>query len=169
MGTYFHLETWGPKKKNNSLEKIIPPNISKKIREGISANKMELFRDKIMSENHKQPIIGQYSVEDINTIATNTKKYVSLSKKHPGFGVATKRFFIFKDQINEENGVGKYNLNYPDIKMYQQNSAFLCGSGKDDVENNKKKNSFNQNLGPGVYIKSSYFDWNKKSFNILFN
>ena len=169
VGTYFHLETWGPKKKNNSLDRIIPPNISQKLKEGISANKIGLFRDKIMKENHKQPIIGQYSIENINTIETNTKKSISVSKNQPGFGSSFKRFYIFQNQINENNGVGNYNLKYPDMLIYQRNAAFLGRAGRHDIENNKKKNILNPIVGPGYYKNDSYFDWNTKSFNILFN
>ena len=169
VGAYFHLQTWGPKKKNNSLDKIIPPNISKKIKEGISVNKIGLFRDKIMKENHKQAIIGQYSIENINTIDSNTKKSISVSKNQPGFGSSFKRFYIFKSQVNEENGVGKYNIKYPEAVIYQKNSAFLTSAGRDDIDNNKKKNLINKETGPGSYRNDSYFDWNKKSYNILFN
>ena len=169
VGKYDHLETWIPKKKVNTLEKIIPPNITKKVREGISANKMGLFRDKIMEENHKQPVVGQYSVEKINSIESNTKCSISVSKNQPGFGSSFKRFYIFKDQINENNGVGNYNIKYPANKIYQQNAAFLVGAGRNDIDNNKKKNLINPFSGPGSYNQDSYFDWNKKSYNILFN
>ena len=169
VGAYFHLETWGPKKKNNSLNKIIPPNISKKLKEGISVNKITLFRDTIMKENHKQPIIGQYSIENINTIDSNTKKSISVSKNQPGFGSSFKRFYIFKNQINENNGVGNYNLKSPDVSTYQQNAAFLVGAQKNDIDNIMKKNKLNSVVGPGSYRNDSYFDWNKKSYNILFN
>ena len=169
VGAYFHLETWGPKKKNNSLDKIIPPNISQKLKEGISANKIALFRDKIMKENHKQPMIGQYSIENINTIETNTKKSTSVSKNQPGFGSSFKRFYIFQNQINENNGVGNYNLKCPDALIYQRNAAFLGSAGRNDIDNYKKKNRLNSNVGPGYYKNDSYFDWNTKSYNMLFN
>ena len=168
-GSYIHLATWGPKKKNNNLDKKIPPNITKKISEGISSNKMDLFRDKIMKENHKQQGIGQYATENINTIDSNTKKSISVSKNQPGFGSSFKRFYIFKNQINENNGVGTYDLKFPDNKIYQQNAAFLGIAGRTDIDDNKKKNLINPIAGPGSYRKDSYFDWNKKSYNILFN
>jgi len=169
VGKYYHLETWGPKKKSNTLDKIIPSNISKRIREGISVNKMGLFRDKIMEENHKQPIIGQYSIENINSIESNTRHSISVSRNQPGFGSSFKRFYIFKNQINEKNGVGNYNLKYPEVKKYQQNAAFLGSAGRNDIDDNKKKNIINPLTGPGSYRKDSYFDWNIKSYNILFN
>ena len=168
-GSYIHLATWGPKKKNKNLDKKIPPNITKKNSEGISLNKMDLFRDKIMKENHKQPGVGQYSIGKINTIDSNTKKSTSVSKNQPGFGSSFKRFYIFKNQINENNGVGSYNLKFPDIKIYQQNAAFLGVAGRTDIDDNKKKNIINPNAGPGSYRKDSFFDWNTKSYNILFN
>ena len=169
VGTYFHLETWCSRKKNNILDKVIPPNILKKLKEGISVNKMGLFRDKIMKENHKMPIIGQYSIENKNSIANNTKKSISVGKNQPGFGSSFKRFYIFKNQINENNGVGNYNLKYPDSKIYQRSAAFLGGAGRNDIDNMKKKNIINPLSGPGSYKSDSYFDWNKKSYNILFN
>ena len=169
VGKYYHLETWVPKKKNNSLEKIIPPNIIKKVKEGISVNKMGLFRDNIMKENHKQPTVGQYSVEKINSIESNIKYSINVGKNQPGFGSSFKRFYIFKNQINENNGVGNYNIKYPMNKIYQQNAAFLGSAGRNDIDDNKKKNTLNPLSGPGSYNQDSYFDWNKKSYNILFN
>jgi hypothetical protein len=169
VGKYYHLETWVPKKKNNPLEKIIPPNIIKKVKEGISVNKMGLFRDNIMKENHKQPTVGQYSVEKINTIESNIKCSINVGKNQPGFGSSFKRFYIFKNQINENNGVGNYNIKYPMNKIYQQNAAFLGSAGRNDIDDNKKKNIINPFSGPGSYNQDSYFDWNKKSYNILFN
>ena len=169
IGKYYHQETWVPKKKANTLDKIIPPNISKKVREGISINKMDLFREKVMKENHKQPNVGQYDVEKINTIESNTKRSISVSKNQPGFGSSFKRFYIFKNQINENNGVGNYDLKYPMNEVYQQNAAFLGTAGRNDIDDNKKKNIINPFSGPGSYKQDSYFDWNKKSYNILFN
>ena len=122
-----------------------------------------------MKENHKQPIIGQYSIENINTIDSNTKKSISVSKNQPGFGSSFKRFYIFKNQLNENNGVGSYNLKPPDVQIYQQYSAFLGSAQRDDIDNMKKNKLINPLAGPGSYKKDSYFDWNTKSYNILFN
>ena len=169
VGKYYHLETWIPKKKINTLDKIIPPNITKRVREGLSINKMGLFREKIMAENHKQAVLGQYNAEKINSIESNTKRSISVSKNQPGFGSSFKRFYIFKNQINENNGVGNYNLQYPDNIVYQQNAAFLGSAGRTDIDDNKKKNLINPLSGPGSYKQDSYFDWNKKSYNVLFN
>ena len=133
---------------------------------------MSLFRKKIMEENHKQPTIGQYSPEKINTITSNVKHSISVSKNQPGFGSSYKRFYIFKNQINENNGVGKYNLKYPMKINHQQNAAFLSNTGRNDndsglYQTDKKLNA--EINGPGAYKYDSYFDWNKKSYNILFN
>ena len=67
------------------------------------------------------------------------------------------------------NGVGSYNIDYKNVEMMQQTVPFLRGADKNDFEKYKKRKEMESKKGPGEYRKDSYFDWNKKSFNILFN
>ena len=66
-------------------------------------------------------------------------------------GGLLKDFIFLKNQINENNGVGTYDLKLPDNKVYQQNAAFLGMAGRADIYDNKKKNLINPNAGPGSY------------------
>ncbi len=59
------------------------------------------------------------------------------------------------------NGVGEYNLVYPLKEIKQIGRPFLSSSLR--VE----KKIDNSNIGPGSYNKyDTFFEWNKKSYNI---
>ena len=65
--------------------------------------------------------------------------------------------------------VGKYNLSFKEKEITQQMSPFSSNVERDGnnyfLPNNKNKK---KEIGPGAYRYDSYFDWNKKSYNILF-
>ena len=177
--SYIYLDKWGPKKRNNYLKKIIPQNVLKKINDGISATKMSIFREKIMQEAKKQPPIGAYNVENINTIESKVKNNANLYKYSPPFGTSSKRKYII-DDIKDENNFGveredsvEKNEKNKKIENKIHNFApFLSNTRRDDIENFEKeriKNIGGKVGGPGYYKTDSYFDWNKKSYNILFN
>ena len=52
---------------------------------------------------------------------------------------------------------------YPPKINTQIKVPFLIGSKKFDDKNNDK---YSPNLGPGTYEHRSFFDWNKKSYNV---
>ena len=168
VGAYLPLETWGPKNKNNNLKSLVPQAIFKKHKE-YDILKNENMKNVIMGERRKIPCLGQYYPEKKNSIEYNVIKSSSVGKNQPGFGSSFKRFYIFKNKINEMNGVGSYNIDYKNVEMMQQTVPFLRGADKNDFEKYKKRKEMESKKGPGEYRKDSYFDWNKKSFNILFN
>ena len=84
------------------------------------------------------------------------------NKLKAGFGSREPRFHIFKSQINELNGVGKYNL-FPPKKNKQQFAPFIYSSSRSNVI--KKDN--NKNIGPGTYNDyDTFYEWNKKTYNV---
>ena len=174
--SYLYLEKWGPKKRTNYLKKVMPQNVIKKLNEGISKNKMNIFREKIMQETRKQPPLGTYDVEKINTIESKVKKAVNAGKYSPAFNTSMKRVLI-EGQMKQDQYMG--NEDWPqeakndDNKKIKTNYVpFLSNTRRDDMENFEKERISNiggKIGGPGYYKTDSYFDWNKKSYNILFN
>ena len=80
----------------------------------------------------------------------------------PAFGSREPRFHILKSQINSLNGIGRYNLIYPSKQTKQRLSPFIYSSSREDMIKNR-----NENVGPGSYNKfDTFFDWNKKTYNI---
>ena len=172
--SYLHLDTWGPKKRTNYLKKILPNNIMKKLKEGISINKMNIFREKIMKETRKQPPLGTYDVEKINTIESKIKKEAKLRKNSPPFGSSNQRVLI-EAQIKQDKNIGNIEfIKETKLKKKQETIfvPFLSNTTRNDIDNYEKENLAKiggKFGGPGYYKTDSYFDWNKKSYNILFN
>ena len=59
-------------------------------------------------------------------------------------------------------------MDYPEVKFGQQIAPFSSSTEKKEGEYFIIKDN-NAKTGPGSYRADSYFDWNKKSYNILFN
>ena len=178
--SYLYLEKWGPKKTTNYLRKVIPQNVINKLKDGISMNKVKMFREKIMQQTRTQPPLGTYDVEKINTIESRVKNAVNAGKNLPAFNTSTKRVLI-EGQMKQDFGLGIEGMDQEiknekikdDNKTIKKNFApFLSNTRRDDMENFEKERISNiggKIGGPGYYKIDSYFDWNKKSYNILFN
>ena len=174
------MDTWGPKKRTNYLKKVIPENIIKKLNEGISVNKMSIFREKIMSETRKQPPLGSYDLDNINTIKSKINYNVNSGKNLPPFGTSSKRILIEGQMKKDENigNKGHHNQKKDEksenkLENVRQNLIpFLSNTRRDDLDNFEKDRIAKiggKIDGPGYYNVDSYFDWHKKSYNILFN
>ena len=142
--SYIPLEDWTKKfKKNIEIEKK-KENIFKYFDD---------FSDNIGHKIQEMPV--QKPEEEI-------KKIINYNKYRPGFGSNEPRFYIFKSDINIFNGVGSYNL-IPMRKNKAQYAPFIYSSKRHNVV--KKDN--NPQLGPGTFNKfDTFFQWNKKSFNV---
>ena len=165
VGAY-SLQNSYSKKPYRYIQSPVPPNITRKHSEGISKDRFQEMKYQIYSEKYKQPGVGDYFPEVVNSLDYNVLKRAQNSEKKPGFSNGEKRFFEFKKKYEDENQVGKYNLFQKEKKLRQQNSPF--GSKLErviNIEGNLNK----KGIGPGAYRYESYFDWNKKSYNILFN
>ena len=137
---------------------------------------MNIFREKIMEETRKQPPIGAYDVEKVNTIESKVKNVVNTSRNLPAFGSSGKRV-LFEEQIKKGKYAGHENYSKEEKsfikKEIRQNYVpFLSNTRRDDIDNFERDRLINiggKVGGPGYYKTDSYFDWNKKSYNILFN
>ena len=161
-GSYLQLQTWGDKKekKTNYFHNIKKPEKNLEEQKEICKNVLKQYKI--------NPEIGQYEPDRTCTIDYENYKTVEKSKTKPCFGSNLKRFnSLSKNKIND-NFVGKYELLIPEKKNYQQKSPFLVGAERDTIENMGLKFRNNSEIGPGSYLADSYFQWNKKSFNMLF-
>ena len=144
----------------------VPPNISKRNSEGISNSKFQEMKMYIYSEKNKQPGVGDYSPELVNSLNYKIYKESKNSENKPSFNNAEKRFFEPKFKYEDENQVWKYNILPKKKEFSQQIRPF--GSRTDRNLSEEERGTKN-NIGPGAYRYDSYFDWNKKSYNMLFN
>ena len=86
----------------------------------------------------------------------------------PAFASAEPKFKNLGSNDDSNIGVGSYNLIYPQKKMEQRKVPFLNGAKKWSNKNYIKNNKLTINVGPGAYEQRSFFDWNKKSFNVQY-
>ena len=85
----------------------------------------------------------------------------------PAFDSAEPKFKTYGSKDDSNIGVGSYNLVYPYKKIGQIKVPFLIGAKKWSNKN-YDKNRISGNVGPGSYEQRSFFDWNKKSFNVQY-
>ena len=118
----------------------------------------ELERRKKKKNIDSGPSSADYSPEKYSSIESISKK--SINKKRPPFNYSEKRF-NFNDN-KYFNGPGSYNLR-KDVVISEGNIPFSVGEKRFDTEV-----KFDDGASPASYDRDSYFDWNKKSFNVLF-
>ena len=152
-------------KKKHMFISPIPPNITKRNSEGISNAKLQEMKMYLNSEKNKQPGAGDYYPELVNSLNYKIYKEAKNSEKKPGFNNGQKRFFEPKNKYEDENYVGKYNILPKEKEFSQQISPFGSKAERNSFDEEKGRNN---NIGP-AYRYDSYFDWNKKSYNMLFN
>ena len=169
VGTYSlmgNIENIKNKYKSNSPYNIVIQNLSK------SKKISNEIKNKIFILNHKSPPIGLYSPEIKNCIKNDCeKKYLLNSGRKTGFSNEEKRFFKMDNEKDYYNDVGRYNLIKEEKEIKQQKAPFAFGQEKYkgiNMFNYNIGNADNERLGPGAYRYDSYFDWNKKSFNVDF-
>ena len=86
----------------------------------------------------------------------------------PAFDSAEPKFKNLGSKDDSNIAVGSYNLLYPMKKSRQIKAPFLNGAQKWSNKHYDKTNKSNVNVGPGTYEIRSFFDWNKKSFNVQY-
>ena len=119
----------------------------------------ELERRKKKKIFDSSPSSADYSPEKYNSIESLSKK--NINKKRPPFNYCERRFNQ-SDNNQYLNGPGSYNLR-KDIFISEGNIPFSVGEKRFG-----DKNKFDDGASPASYDRDSYFDWNKKSFNVLF-
>ena len=127
--------------------------------------KMENIRRRIRKRKEKENIVIRKEYKD--TKEYKRRQEFLYNYYRPGFNSAEPKFKDFsKDDTNI--GVGSYNLIYPPKINQQIKVPFLIGSKKFSDKSYEKKDKLSGNLGPGTYEHRSFFDWNKKSFNVQY-
>ena len=165
-GRYF-LKIMGNKKRIKNNHCFIPKNIIKDIIK--RQNSFNTFKKKLNKEKNKSPPVGSYFPEKINSIEYDNQKIKTknLKKNYNGFGSTVDRFKLLKNQ--KENIIDKfYDIDFPKVKSGQSIAPFLSSLERNEIDKILIKDK-NYNTGPGSYGIDSYFDWNKKSYNLLFN
>ena len=164
VGTYSFQSDFD--KKKSMFISQVPPNISQKHSEGISNSKVQDMKMYLYLVKHKHPGAGEYSPEIVNSLNFKVYKNSKNSDKKPGFIYSEKRFFEPKSKYEDNNQIGKYNIGYREKEFIQQISPFGSKEIRYKYEN---ENGKPKEIGPGAYRYDSYFDWNKKSYNMIFN
>ena len=104
------------------------------------------------------PSPAEYFPERAISIKTDVMK--EFNKNRPPFNFCDKRFRSFYK--NNVIGVGSYNLR-KDFKAKEGKVPFSVGEKRIEEEFVK-----DDGASPASYNRDSVFDWNKKSFNVLF-
>ena len=164
VGKYLGLEIWGNKKKyNNSFI----PKIIKKDNIQKNNNFKILFNKLLKNEKNKIPSVGQYSPEKFVSIEHDNKKF---NKKNSS-NILNNEFKKNKDIFKSLNNSKEKKINtfdHREIGLKKQKVPFLSTENRKGFEEMEIKD-INYIVGPGFYLDDSYFDWNKKSYNLLYN
>lgn len=135
-----------------------------------SLNQLEQKKEisnKIINENKEDvPSVGTYNPDKIFSIDYK----ISKQTRQSSFSSLSKRF---NEQKQSDIGPGYYYRNMSMSKeilsQNQKNAPFLSNQKRINEEGSKEKGIVKEsNVGPGYYNLNSYFDWNKKSYNVQF-
>lgn len=149
-GTYVNQVKWAKEKPKQVKEETV--------RKYEKNDKGPIITEK---ETFEVPPVGSYNSDILSTIgykiAQKSNQYQSAIAP---FSSMERRFNVFSSSENLV-GPGQY---YKEKKVVaeQKHPPFHTG---DQRQNETRKPGI---PGPGDYNRSSYFDWNKKSFNILY-
>ena len=146
-GAYLSQLNWVPPHKEFNKEKFQEEMII-----------IELNRKKKKNKNLSGPSPAEYFPERAVCIKTDVMK--DLNKNRPPFNFCDKRFKY--DDKNNLIGPGSYNLR-KDFQGKEGKVPFSVGEKRIDDMFVKVDGA-----SPASYDRDSVFDWNKKSFNVLF-
>lgn len=164
-GSYLNQENWlkldkqAINKMMSSPKKFIKPKLIDKalVNNSFTANNDDKF---------EVPAVGTYNLDRINSIEYNIAKNASkFSLINAPFNSLSKRFNKDAHTKNSTDLGPGYYYKYQKYKPNPYSHGFNSSDnkfGNSSIEGEKNP------LGPGQYNKDSYFDWNKKSFNIQF-
>ena len=154
--TYHSLPKFNSNKTNNKNNKTLFTNYKTDL---MNVNEM----NKITKDKFNVPPIGTYNPYIVTTIDYKNRSRINTftDKTVVGFGSQTKKGTFEPKSNNKYLGPGIYYRNKE--KIVKQNLVPFNQNMKRFDYNEKNKNP-----GPGTYDISSYEEWNKKSYNILF-
>jgi len=128
--------------------------------------------DEIKNEKNKLPGVGQYNSDILFSlgykVARNVNKFNSVSVP---FNSVEKRFLNYNKKTAADSiGPGQYYKEKPGTTMRHTISNSPPFNTSADRVNGNQLYQLNTvgNTGPGSYNMASYFDWNKKSYNIQY-
>ena len=174
-GEYLSLNKWGEKNKRTKISKYI-----KKFKNENINIKKEGGRDYYINKTDS-PDGGLYNPQILNSIEYNMifKNNKISNMKAPFFSSKNK----FSEKCNSTSnfvGPGSYinihNSISPKNNRIKNQMKIKYNLITNDIERNKKikdlynknKQKIKNNIGPGTYDNYNYFNWNKRSFNILY-
>lgn len=149
-GSYLQLDTFKPKFNSN-----------------LKVNKNKIHEDRLdfrVNKNDVVPSVGSYDPDIIHNIDYNLHKKVSkVSAVFAPFNSLQRRFNkVKKDKYLLNLGPGYYHKESKIIDKFNNGVSF----------NSTSQRNFDMGMknivGPAKYNMNSWFDWNKKSFNINF-
>jgi len=123
------------------------------------------------NEKNKFPSVGQYNSDILFSLGYKVAKNVNkFNNVNAPFNSVEKRFLNFNKKTAADNvGPGQY---YKDKQINMRNTVSNSppfNTSADRTGGNQLYNLYTVgNTGPGSYNMSSYFDWNKKSYNIQY-
>ena len=129
------------------------------------------IQDKKLKEAN--PDFNKYqSSKMIDIIQTNVKSKINpYSSQHNPFLSGLGRFKIENEsEINPNLGPGRYNLSKNILKDFSKSTVIapFNSSQERDIGHGFYLQKSTSEISPQEYQQNSYFDWNKKSFNIMF-
>ena len=150
------------KKLEKKQKKLIFVNSQKEIKKKLDRNNKELKPDFNVYQNSKM----------INLIQTKVNSKINpYSSKHNPFLSGLGRFKVESDsELKSKIGPGKYDLSKNIGKDYSKSTIIAPFNSNQEKDKGYGSyiNDSNSLVSPQEYQQDSYFDWNKKSFNIMF-
>lgn len=146
-----------PKKPNTDDERSRSPDLL--------VGGINIRDDKFKVKKEDKPSVGTYNSEIIHSmgykVAKNVNKYNSITP----FSTVEKRFKNFNRRTAADHIAPGHYFKEVIHTVPRDNSSPPFNTSVDRL--NEKAKGFNNN-GPGSYNIDSYFDWNKKSYNIQY-
>jgi hypothetical protein len=164
-GAYLQQNKWGSLE-TSEINKLLKERIRpKKIYKLNSLIKNDNpYSNTIVEEIDEIPAVGTYNPDAIFSIGYKVSKVIKTGKnnKIAPFFSQEKRFKEIKDEkLTDQLGPGFYFKERK--KIPERNSPpFNIGDRRFRTKN------LENHIGPSEYNQHSYFDWNKKSYNILY-
>ena len=133
----------------------------------------EKIRKEFKKNIEKRPDFNRYQNEKmINLIQAKVKSRINpYSSKHNPFLSGLGRFQLDSEQELRTNvGPGRYDLSKNLGKDYSKSAIIVPFNSNQEKDKGFGSyiNGPNNSVSPQEYQQDSYFDWNKKSFNIMF-
>lgn len=133
-------------------------------------NYNENIKSNKKTERNNVPSVGTYNSDILLSLGYKVAKNVNrFNSVNAPFNSVEKRFLNFtKKTAADSIGPGQYYKDNNHLRSTVSHSPPFNTSADRSAAHNTTNLYSTINLGPGAYNVSSYFDWNKKSYNIQF-